>query len=132
MTRYAIVLIAIVLSAAVPAYADGGKTVVVQLGALNGSGESGTATLKSLGAKTLVTIRLSNGGDTEQPAHFHTGTCDKYAPRPLHPLNDVVNGKSETTLNVPIDKLTGGDLIVNVHKSYADIATQASCGVAKA
>ena len=131
MIRHAIVLAAMVLSAAMPAYADDGKTVVVQLGALNGSGETGTATLKAIGSKTLVSIRLSNGSDIEQPAHFHTGTCDKYAPRPLYPLNDVVNGKSETTLNVPIDKLTGGDLIVNVHKSYADIATQAACGVAK-
>jgi hypothetical protein len=127
----ALVFSAILTIAAVPAFADGGKTVVVQLGALNGSGENGTATLKAMGARTLVTIRLSNGSDTEQPAHFHAGTCEKYAPRPLYPLDDVVNGKSTTTLDVPIDKLIGGDLIVNVHKSYADIATQAACGVSR-
>lgn len=118
-------------ASAVPARADTAQTVVVTLGALNGSGESGTATLRSQGTKTVVVINLQNGSGVEQPAHFHVGTCDKYQPRPLYPLEDVVNGKSTTTLNVPIDKLVGGDLIVNVHKSYADIATQAACGLSK-
>ncbi|MBV8331438.1 MAG: hypothetical protein JO029_01870 [Candidatus Eremiobacteraeota bacterium] len=113
------------------AAADTGQIVVVRLDALNGSGESGTATLKAQGAKTVVTVSLVNGSAIEQPAHFHTGTCDKYQPRPLYPLEDVVNGKSTTTLDVPIGRLTAGDLIVNVHKSYADIATQAACGIAK-
>jgi hypothetical protein len=114
-----------------PAFGDDG-TVIVTLDQLNGSGESGTATLKPVGNKTQVTIRLTGGSDIEQPAHFHLGTCAKYEPRPLYPLEDVVNGKSTTTLSIPIEKLTGGDLIVNVHKSYADIATQAACGIAKA
>jgi hypothetical protein len=114
-----------------PAHADTGQTVVVTLSALNGSGENGTATLHAQGDKTLVVIKVLNGSGIEQPAHFHVGTCDKYQPRPLYPLEDVVDGKSTTTLNVPIAKLTGGDLIVNVHKSYADIATQAACGVSK-
>lgn len=113
------------------ARADAGQTVVVTLNALNGSGEEGTATLKAEGAKTLVTIRLSGGSEIEQPAHFHRGNCESYQPRPLYPLNDVVNGKSTTTIDVPIDRLTGGDLIVNIHKSYADIATQAACGISK-
>jgi hypothetical protein len=107
------------------------RTIVVPLGTLNGSGESGTATLHAHGQKTVVTISLSGGSDIEQPAHFHAGTCDHYQPRPLYPLNDVVNGKSTTTVDVPISKLIGGDLIINVHKSYADIATQAACGVSK-
>jgi len=107
------------------------QTIVVQLNALNGSGESGTATLRGQGNKTTITLKLVNGSGIEQPAHFHVGTCDKYQPRPLYPLDDVVDGKSTTTLDIPIDKLAGGDLIINVHKSYADIATQAACGVSK-
>jgi len=113
------------------AAADTVQTVVIPMNALNGSGESGTTTLRADGNKTIVTIKLSNGSGVEQPAHFHTGSCDKYQPRPLYPLDDVVDGKSTTTLDIPIDKLIGGDLIVNVHKSYADIATQAACGVSK-
>ncbi|MBV8489343.1 MAG: hypothetical protein JO199_02345, partial [Candidatus Eremiobacteraeota bacterium] len=98
---------------------------------LNGSGESGTTTLRAAGNKTIVTIKLSNGSGVEQPAHFHAGNCDKYEPRPKYPLEDVVDGKSTTTLDIPMQQLIGGDLIVNVHKSYADIATQAACGISK-
>lgn len=128
-----VALTAFVIAAATGvAAADTARTVTVQLGTLNGSGESGAATLRAQGNKTIVIIKLSGGSDVEQPAHFHVGTCDHYQPRPLYPLEDVVDGKSTTTLNVPIDKLTGGDLIINVHKSYADIATQAACGVSKA
>jgi hypothetical protein len=121
----------LVLGSGAAALADDAMTVVVQMNGLNGSGESGTATLVAHGNKTTVTIKLANGSDTEQPAHFHTGTCDNYAPRPLYPLNDVVDGKSTTTINVPLDKLIAGDLIINVHKSYADIATQAACATSK-
>jgi Cu/Zn superoxide dismutase len=126
-----VLLVAVAFARPYGARADAGQTVVVTLNALNGSGEEGTATLKAEGAKTLVTIRLSGGSDIEQPAHFHRGNCQSYQPRPLYPLNDVVNGKSTTTVNVPIDQLAGGDLIVNIHKSYADIATQAACGISK-
>lgn len=131
MRTRALVVLSVALAAFAPAAASADQTVVVTLNALNGSGENGTATLHAQGSKTVVVIKLLNGSGIEQPAHFHVGTCDKYQPRPLYPLEDVVNGQSTTTLNVPIDKLTGGDLIVNVHKSYADIATQAACGVAK-
>jgi hypothetical protein len=124
-------ILALAWGAPAAAASDTGPAVVVTLDALNGSGESGTATLHPQGAKTLVVIRLTGGSGVEQPAHFHLGTCDRYQPRPLYPLEDVVDGKSTTLLAVPIEKLDAGDLIVNVHKSYADIATQAACGVAK-
>lgn len=131
-TCFLLVCIAACCAASMPVQADSGRTVTVALGALNGSNENGTATLRADGQKTIVTIKLSGGSDIEQPAHFHAGTCDHYQPRPRYPLEDVVNGKSTTTLDVPIEKLTAGDLIINVHKSYADIATQAACGVSKA
>jgi hypothetical protein len=130
-TRAVAALAALVLSAASAAMADSGGSVVVKMEAMNGSGESGTATLKPNGNKTVVVIKLAGGSAVEQPAHFHAGTCEKYEPRPLYGLNDVVNGTSTTTVNVSIDKLTAGNLIINVHKSYDDIATQTSCGIAK-
>jgi hypothetical protein len=123
-------LIALGLAASAAVRADSG-TVVVRMEGTNGSGESGTATLTPNGNKTIVVIKLSGGSSVEQPAHFHTGTCDHYEPRPLYGLNDVVKGQSTSTVNQPIDKLTEGNLIINVHKSYDDIATQVSCGVAK-
>jgi hypothetical protein len=123
-------LVALGLAASAAVRADSG-TIVVKMEGTNGSGESGTATLTPNGSKTVVVIKLSGGSSVEQPAHFHTGTCDHYEPRPLYGLNDVVKGQSTSTVNQPIDKLTAGNLIINVHKSYDDIATQVSCGVAK-
>jgi hypothetical protein len=116
------------LSASAPA-AD--APVRIPLDAMNRSGESGVAILTPQGSKTQVELQMKGGSGDPQPAHFHTGTCDNYAPRPLYPLRSVVKGGSTTTLDVPIDKLIGGDLVINVHKSFDDIATIASCAVAK-
>ena len=106
-------------------------TVKIQLDAIGSSGESGLAILTPQGAKTLVELRMKGGSGDPQPAHFHTGTCDKYAPRPLYPLRSVVKGSSLTTLDLPIEKLIAGDLVINVHKSFDDIATIASCAIAR-
>jgi hypothetical protein len=124
-------LLGLLLAAAafVPAAAD--DAVRIPLVAMNGSGESGMATLTPRGAKTQVQLQLHGGSGDPQPAHFHTGTCDKYTPRPLYMLAAVVKGESTTTIDVPIEKLMAGDLVLNVHKSFDDIATIASCATAK-
>ena len=125
----ALLALLLVRAALVPAAAD--DAIRVPLMAMNGSGENGVAILTPRGTKTLVQLQVHGGSGDPQPAHFHTGTCDKYAPRPLYMLAAVVKGESTTTVDVPIDKLTAGDLVVNVHKSFNDIATIASCAVAK-
>jgi hypothetical protein len=125
----AVVLLCAAFGAAAASAAD--TSVKIPLDAMGGSGESGVAILTPQGAKTLVELQMKGGAGDPQPAHFHTGTCDKYGPRPLYPLRSVVKGASTTTLDVPIDKLTGGDLVINVHKSFDDIATVSSCAVAK-
>jgi hypothetical protein len=43
----------------------------------------------------------------------------------------VVNGESTTTLDMPMEALIKGDLVINVHRSLTDIATVAACGVSK-
>jgi hypothetical protein len=106
--------------------------VKITLDARNASGESGVAILTAQGSKTLVELQMNGGPSDPQPAHFHTGDCQKYGPRPLYQLHPVVKGSSVTTLDVPIDKLTAGDLVINVHKSFDDIATVASCAITKA
>ncbi len=109
--------------------ADG--PVRIPLDAIGGSGETGVAILTAQGAKTVVELQMKGGSGDPQPAHFHTGNCEKYTPRPLYPLHSVVKGNSTTTLDVPLEKLIGGDLVINVHKSLDDIATVNSCAVAK-
>lgn len=125
----ALLALLLVTAAFVPAAAD--DAIRIPLAAMNGSGESGVAILTPRGSKTLVQLQVHGGPGDPQPAHFHTGTCDNYAPRPLYMLAAVVKGESTTTVDVPIEKLTAGNLVVNVHKSFDDIATVASCAVAK-
>jgi hypothetical protein len=127
-----IAAVSVVFCVALSAAALGADAPVkIQLDAIGGSGESGVAILPPQGPKTLVELQMKGGSGDPQPAHFHTGTCDKYAPRPLYPLRSVVKGSSLTTLDLPIEKLIAGDLVINVHKSFDDIATIASCAVAR-
>ena len=113
------------------AYLFAALTLVVPLQAMNGSNETGTATFTAQGDKTLVVIELQNGSSTRQPSHLHAGSCDDYTPRPAYGLSDVVNGKSRTVVAAPFERLVNGSMIVNVHHSYDDIATQSACGVVK-
>jgi hypothetical protein len=102
---------------------------VFALGAQNGSGENGTVSLSPRGTKTLVVVALVGAPKTTpQPAHVHVGPCAKLDPAPKYALSSVVDGVSETTLDVPMDQLTNGTFAVNVHKSGDDIKTYTSCG----
>jgi hypothetical protein len=105
------------------------NSVKIKLGAMNGSTESGTATLIPKGDKTVVVIDVANGTKDPQPAHFHLGTCDKYNPHHEYNLAAVVDGKSSTTLDATLDKLIGGDMVINVHKSATEVAIINSCAV---
>ena len=74
-------------------------------------------------------LELENPASPDpQPAHIHKGTCAELDPTPLYTLTNVEGGKSETTVNVALDKLTGSDLAINVHKSEPEIKTYVSCG----
>ncbi len=49
------------------------SSVKIKLAAMNGSSESGTATLIAKGDKTVVVIDVANGTKDPQPSHFHLG-----------------------------------------------------------
>jgi hypothetical protein len=125
----AIVTAAFLVSSSLAGAAD--SSVKIKLAAMNGSGESGTATLIPKGDKTTVVLDLANGPKEPQPAHFHLGTCDKYNPHHEFNLEGVVEGKSTTTIDAPLAKLITGDMVINVHKSGTDVATISSCAVVK-
>jgi hypothetical protein len=102
---------------------------VATLNAQNGSGEDGTVTMTAVDAgHTQVVIQLSNGTSTPQPAHVHEGTCATLNPKPLYPLNNVVDGMSDTTIAVSLDSIVHGGYAVNVHKSATEAAIYVSCG----
>lgn len=105
---------------------SGGKVFAID--AQNGSGQHGTVALKPRGSKTVVEVHLLGAPATAEPAHIHAGSCSHLNPAPKYPLTSVVNGISETTVDVSIATLTGGGLAVNVHKSASDLKDYVACG----
>jgi hypothetical protein len=106
-----------------------GGPVTVQLAPQNNSGESGTATLTEEGAKTKVVIAV-NGAPVgvSQPLHIHRGTCAQLNPQPAYGLTTLINGRSETTVDVPLATLRTGEFAINGHKSAQEAATYVFCG----
>jgi hypothetical protein len=112
--------------------ADDMNEVTIQLNAQNGSGETGTATLKRVSdADFTVTVNLSGGGAAQsdpQPIHIHKGSCANLDPKPAYPLTNVVSGKSETTVMAKMSDIVNGGYAINVHKSAAEASVYVSCG----
>lgn len=105
-------------------------TVIVQLGQMSNSGQTGTATLTStIDNKTQVVIELKGEPPSAvEPAHIHTGTCKKLNPKPAYPLTNVNGGTSTTTINATLASLETGRFSVNVHQSTQNIGTYVACG----
>jgi len=108
---------------------------VFKFTAQNGSGLSGTATLseynengnKSVKVSLKLETSVAGALDSAKPAHIHLGSCPDVG-GVKYPLNSVVNGKSETTLNVSLAELKSGlPLAINVHKSIAEINVYTAC-----
>ena len=119
---------ALVLCAALPASAAH-PDVTIKMHAQNGSGESGSATLTDLGGRTRVVIALQHENTTgSQPSHIHLGSCAHLNPAPKYPLKNVILGHSNTIVDVPIDKILGGHMAINVHESAKNLGRYVSCG----
>ncbi|HMA36808.1 MAG TPA: hypothetical protein VKY74_20300 [Chloroflexia bacterium] len=115
------------LGGATAAWAQTGLSKA-DLHAQNNSGETGQVVLTGQAdGTTQVEITLSGATGLSQPAHIHAGSCANLNPKPAYPLNNVVDGHSVTTVNVPISSLLGGNYAVNVHKSATDIGTYVAC-----
>lgn len=105
------------------------NSITVAVGEENDSGESGPADLVEEDGETTVSISLDGApAGVSQPAHIHSGAC----PTPgevIYPLNNVVDGISETVLDVNIEKLKSElPLAINVHKSSQEASVYVSCG----
>ncbi len=104
--------------------------MTVVLAEENKSGESGTATLKEVEGKTVVTLTLT-GYANPQPAHIHIGACPGVG-AVKYPLTNVINGQSVTTLNVTLAELRQAlPLAINVHQSATKITDYTACGALK-
>lgn len=96
----------------------------------NGSGISGSATIAPTGTDEVrVTVTLSGGGGgVARPAHIHEGSCADLNPTPKYPLENVVGGKSETTVRVAATDVLAGEFAINVHESEDNPGRYVACG----
>lgn len=108
-------------------------TVTVDMKALNGSGETGTAAVSQETDGVKVVVTLKNAPADAQPTHIHIGTCGNIKAAPEYSLESVTNGTSTTVVKgVTLDDLLKGHYAINVHKSTSDLGTYVSCGDIKA
>jgi hypothetical protein len=106
-----------------------GGDLGVPLSAQNDSGQDGEATLSEVDAGTTrVVIDVGNAPDNPQPAHIHRGSCKNLDPQPAYGLENVVDGKSTTEVNVGMEDLVGQGFAVNVHKSADEAQVYVACG----
>ncbi len=110
------------------------RSITVELGAQNNSGETGTATMTEENGKTRVVLALEGvPDDILQPAHIHTGSCAKIGgvKYPLTNVSGVGDGRggSETVVDVSLDSLTAMlPLAINVHQSSEKANVYVACG----
>ena len=106
------------------------EVTTVDLEEQNGSGVSGTATITPTAVDEFdVLIEVSGGEEgVAMPAHIHRGSCADLDPTPEHPLADVVDGRSETTVSASPIELVAGTFAVNVHKSAEEADVYVACG----
>ncbi|HEX5502200.1 MAG TPA: DPP IV N-terminal domain-containing protein, partial [Thermomicrobiales bacterium] len=92
-------------------------SVTVRLAPLNNSGVAGTAVLTDLGdGTTRVVITLDGAPDgVVRPVHIHEGTCAALDPTPRYPLSNIVNGRSDTIVHVPLGDLLARPYAINAH-----------------
>ena len=116
----------LVVAAACAGQAADERTVELQT--LNDSGVTGSAVLTDVGnGVTRVVVDVDPAGHPDMPAHIHPGTCTDLVPQPIYPLQNVVDGSSETDILVTLDELFAGDLALNLHFSSDDYGTYTAC-----
>lgn len=106
----------------------GGAELTLDLREQNGSGISGEAMFSPTSAgRVEVELELDGAGAGPQPAHVHPGSCADLDPTPKWPLENVVDGRSKTTIDVSARDLLGGEYAVNVHESPENADVYVAC-----
>jgi hypothetical protein len=104
------------------------STLKVNLYAQNRPGRTGTATFEQVSGGVKIVVKVPGGQNSTQPAHIHTGTCEKLNPVPAYALTNIVDGSSTTTLSgTNLGELLEGNYVIDVHESSADIERYVAC-----
>lgn len=105
------------------------QTMLIQMHALNGSGQNGTARLTAVGNKVSVSVNLTGeSASASEPAHVHFGRCPNIKAVPAYNVGPVVHGKARSIVDLTWAKILSGKYVVNVHQSAAMLGTYMSCG----
>lgn len=91
--------------------------------------QPGKVTIQDMGSSIKVTLDMQPGpagATTPQPAHIHVGGCPGVG-AVKYPLTNVVNGKSETTINATVADLMASQHAINVHQSPTDAGKYTAC-----
>jgi hypothetical protein len=93
------------------------------------SGITGTAKLSPTSdGQVEVEIELDGSDGGPHPAHIHKGSCADLDPNPAFPLEDVVDGRSKTTVDVDVADVTADEYAINVHESPENAENYVACG----
>lgn len=102
--------------------------ITLDLEEQNSSGISGTATLSPTSdGEVEVELEVDGSEGGPHPAHIHEGSCADLDPNPAFPLEDVVDGRSQTTVSVDITDLTLDEYAINVHESPENATNYVAC-----
>src|SRR5215204_2694635 len=105
-----------------------GAEITLDLDEQNDSGITGTAKLSPTSdGKVEVEIELDGSDGGPHPAHIHRGSCADLDPNPAFPLEDVVDGESDTTVEIDLADLTLDEYAVNVHESPENASVYVAC-----
>lgn len=116
------------MTVAVFAPAAAQDTVTIDMQEVDESGQSGSADITSDGEQVTVSIEIDAGPDGQpQPVHIHEGDCRNLGDVAF-PLEDVVDGVSESTADVSMSELLAGEYAINVHLSEDQMDVYVACG----
>lgn len=109
-----------------PQGAEGGVETTLPLQAVEESGEEGTVILQEKDGYVTVKVSVADPGAI-RPIQISNGTCA--TPEDLkYPLNDIIQGVSETTLGLPMSEFLGqGPMVLNVYKSPDESTVRTAC-----
>jgi hypothetical protein len=106
----------------------GEDTITLDLQETDDSGVSGNVRIASANGETdvevLITAGLQDGA--VHPVHIHDGTCDDLG-GVAYPLDDIVGGVSESTVDAELSELLEGEYAINVHLSADEMQVNIAC-----
>ncbi len=95
----------------VPGPADILETTLVDLFEVDGSGQSGFATIEEFEDQTRVVIQLIGDSNDNWSAVLRSGSCANPGEVRFE-LSDVSDGRSETLFDLPAGEVTGGSFLI--------------------